>query len=262
MNPQLNPDEYSTRRWVWLWLLLGFQAGFINSIGFLAFGRFVSHMTGFGSQVGITLGNGNYFQSLEMVSLPISFVLGAFVAGRLTIVPISHGKVPRYDWVAFLIPMILVAIWLAAELDYFGEFGEPLVFTRDFLFLSSLSFVCGLQNACYANLTKGHIRTTHLTGIATDLGSDLALVASGKLSDTEREIARGKNWIRFLTFLTFSLGAVISSIVDARLKFMSLLFPVATSTFIAVLSWMRVNRADRAWRIHLHRKTKTLSSVR
>jgi uncharacterized membrane protein YoaK (UPF0700 family) len=220
---RLRAEDYVKNRFVGLWSVLAFQAGFINSIGFLAFHKFVSHMTGYGSQIGINLGRGEKLIALETLSAPIAFVLGAWFSGCLTVARSARGERPIF----------LGALLVAGENGLFGEFGEPLVFTRDFLFLATLSFVCGMQNACFATLTKGQIRTTHLTGISTDFGTDLALITSGNLSDPELRMARRRNFMRFMTFFSFTFGAILSALVDSQLKFMALAVPCITSTLVA-----------------------------
>jgi uncharacterized membrane protein YoaK (UPF0700 family) len=215
-----------------LWSLLAFQAGFINSIGFLACHRFVSHVTGFGSQVGVSLGQGKYALAAEMLSAPAAFILGAWTNGILTVSRTARGLRPYYDWVTFLIPIILVALFLAGSQGLFGVFGEPLLLHRDFAFLGGLSFVCGMQNACFATLTKGQVRTTHLTGISTDVGTDLALSFHPDIQSSERTMARKRNVLRGLTIVSFATGAVVSALLDNRLEYTALLIPAGTAFFV------------------------------
>ena len=230
---RLQPQDFLKKRFLGLWSLLAFQAGFINSIGFLACQRFVSHVTGFGTQVGLTAGEGKYLLALEMLSAPAAFIFGAWFNGWLTVARQSRGLAPRYDWVTLLMPVALAALLIAGDQGAFGKFGEPLILTRDFVFLSSLSFLCGMQNACFATLTRGQIRTTHLTGISTDFGTDLALTLNGQLPKMERRLARKRNTMRTATFAAFSTGALFSALVDARLEYWSLLIPTGTSLVVA-----------------------------
>ncbi len=230
---RLQPEDFLKKRFIGLWSLLAFQAGFINSIGFLACQRFVSHVTGFGTQVGLTAGEGKYLLALEMLSAPAAFVFGAWFNGWLTVARQSRGLTPRYDWVTLLMPVALAALLIAGEQGAFGRFGEPSILARDFMFLSSLSFLCGMQNACFATLTKGQIRTTHLTGISTDFGTDLALTLNGSLPKDERRLARKRNFMRASTFTGFSVGALVSALVDAHLEYWSLAIPTATALVVA-----------------------------
>lgn len=231
---QLQPHEIIKKPFLGLWSLMAFQAGFINSIGFLSCQRFVSHVTGFGTQVGITLGKGQYLATLETLTIPIAFICGAWFSGHLTVAREVRKLIPRYNWVTLVIPILLCLLLYAGNRGIFGSYNSP-QFDEDFPFLATLSFICGAQNACFATLTKGLIRTTHLTGISTDLGTDLALLLSGNLSDSERMLTRGKNIMRVMTIVSFFFGAMISAIADTRLEYWSLTIPLSTSLFVGIL---------------------------
>lgn len=235
----LEPQDYVKNRYITLWGLLCFQAGCINSLGFLACNRFVSHVTGFGTQVGISLGDGKYGYALELFSAPLCFIFGAWFSGFLTVARRSRGLVARYDIISFLIPIIMTLLMIGGLKGHFGLFGGPLSFSQDVILLSSLTFLCGMQNACFATLTKGHIRTTHLTGITTDIGTDFALTLNGKLSREEKHLAIRRNLIRLISFSSFSTGALISAIIDSRLEYWSFLIPI-TSSFIVASVFVKV----------------------
>lgn len=112
------------------------------------------------------------------------------------------------------------------------------------ILLNSLTFLCGMQNACFATLTKGQIRTTHLTGISTDIGTDLALALSGNLNPEDKHMAIRRNIMRIVTFSSFSLGAVLSALVDSHLQYWSFLVPTLTSMGIASAFYRERRRLD------------------
>jgi uncharacterized membrane protein YoaK (UPF0700 family) len=241
---RLEVQDYVKSKWMNLWGLAAFQAGFINSLGFLACQRFVSHVTGFSTNVGISLGDGNYLYALELFVVPLFFLFGAWLNGYLTVSRISKNLIPRYDIISLIIPSILLILMSFGLAGYFGPFGKTLSFSQDFILLNSLTFICGIQNACFSTLTKGHIRTTHLTGLTTDFGTDLSLVISGSLPPEERELAIKKNWMRLITFASFSLGALFSALVDREIEYLSFLVPIATSlTFAYVFLTYKPNKA-------------------
>ena len=71
-----NTTEIYKFKNVLIWLTSSFKAGFINSAGFLATGKFVSHVTGFGTQTGLAFGHQDYFFGLELFFIPLSFIFG------------------------------------------------------------------------------------------------------------------------------------------------------------------------------------------
>jgi uncharacterized membrane protein YoaK (UPF0700 family) len=213
-----------------LWSTLAFQAGFINSFGFLACGRYVSHVTGFGTQVGIALGAGNWTFALEMFGTPFFFMLGAVISGIHTSVRQTKGLIPRYDLVSAIFPVLTLLLIYLGNKGKFGPFGEDLLYLHDFVLLFSLSFACGIQNACFTTLSGGLVRTTHLTGLSTDLGLELSKTLYGNLSRSDRARLWKSNLNRIFCFFSFTSGSILSVRVSETLHYLSLLIPLLSST--------------------------------
>jgi uncharacterized membrane protein YoaK (UPF0700 family) len=231
---RLDRDEFLKPKFVSLWSTLAFQAGYLNALGFLACGRYVTHVTGVGTQLGIGLANQKAFFVLELAGFPLSFILGSFFSGVFTIARIEREKKPLFEIVTFALPIGLFILMLSGMAGSFGLFGEELLLPRDFALLYSLSFVAGMQNGCFATLTKGQIRTTHLTGISTDIGTDFARLLFGKISGKERELTRLTNLSRIFTFISFTVGSILSVLVSRHLEYGSLIIPMLTSIGVAV----------------------------
>lgn len=229
---RLEREEFLKFPLILLWVLLGFQAGFLNSFGFLACGRYVSHVTGFGTQIGISLAQNQWLLAFELLGFPIAFIFGAFFSGFFTCARRERGLKPRYDLITILLPIIIASVTVFGWSGSFGPFGEDLINLRDFILLFILSFTCGLQNGCFATLTKGQIRTTHLTGISTDIGTDFARLFFGKLSEVELVLVRRANFSRIATFLAFALGAIFSVLATKSFQFSALLIPLITSIIV------------------------------
>lgn len=239
---RLERESFLTYPLIGLWSLLGFQAGFINSFGFLACGRFVSHVTGFGTQIGVAVGAAQYALAIELVGFPLSFILGAAFSGLMTSARIERGLKPRYDVVTLLLPIALLVAAVAGSHGAFGKFGQATSQAVELLLLFLLSFLCGMQNGCFATVTKGQIRTTHLTGISTDIGTDIARLLYGELKGLERELVIRANISRGLTFAAFAFGSIISVLASQTFEYLSLLVPASTSA-IAYMTVMRISAA-------------------
>jgi len=238
---RLERESFLTYPLIALWSLLGFQAGFINSFGFLACGRFVSHVTGFGTQIGVALGGQNYALAVELIGFPLSFIFGSAVSGFWTSARLDRHLKPRYELVTALLPLGLLAAMLVGFHGDFGAFGQADA-QIGLLLLFVLSFLCGMQNGCFATVTKGQIRTTHLTGISTDIGTDLARLFFGRLAGPERELVLRANISRCLTFTGFACGSILSVLASQHLEYLALAVPVFTSS-IAYLTVMKISVA-------------------
>lgn len=64
-------DESAGNLVVLHWSLLSFNGGCINAGGFLATGRFVSHVTGFATLFGVDMANSQIDAALGILSVPI-----------------------------------------------------------------------------------------------------------------------------------------------------------------------------------------------
>lgn len=252
---RLDREEIVQFRYIGLWALLSFQAGYMNAFGFLACGRYVSHVTGFGTQIGAALASQGAAFALELSGFPFFFVLGSFSSGLVTCFRIERGLKPRFELVMGLVPVFILILLVLGQIGQFGAFGDKLVEQWDFMLLFLLSFTCGMQNGCIAVLTRGLVRTTHLTGTSTDIGTDFARILSGKLEEKELLLTRKTNYSRIATFFAFTAGSILSVIFSARLEYASLIAPFITSIVI-FCSIFSIGR-----RLDLNAKSNGLSPI-
>ena len=150
-----------------LGLVLSFVAGATNAGGFLAVGRYTSHMTGIVSSVADDL-------VLGRVSLALAGVicLMAFVAGAMCTAIIVNWGLRQQLRSSYSLPLLLES----AALLVFGLFGAAIAnWSQVFLPVTVvlLCFIMGLQNAVITKISKAEIRTTHITGLVTDIGIEL-----------------------------------------------------------------------------------------
>jgi uncharacterized membrane protein YoaK (UPF0700 family) len=147
--------------------LLAFVAGAINAGGFLAVQRYTSHMTGIVSAIADDLVLGQLVLVLAGAALLAAFIAGAGTTAVLVNWARGHGMHGE-----FALPVIFEAALLLA----FGVLGANLN-TLVELFVPTtvllLCFIMGLQNAIVTKISRAEIRTTHMTGVITDLGIEL-----------------------------------------------------------------------------------------
>ncbi len=157
----------TTRANVRLGAVLAFVAGAANAGGFLAVGQYTSHMTGVVSSVADNLVLGNVVLAVAGLGALVAFLLGAMT----TAIMVNWG-LRRQLHSAYGLPLLAES----AALLVFGLFGAGInVFAPLFLPLTVvvLCFIMGLQNAVITKISKAEIRTTHVTGLVTDLGIEL-----------------------------------------------------------------------------------------
>lgn len=215
-----------------LWLLLAFQGGFMNTGGFLACHRFVSHMSGYGTYVGVGLGQRQYVEAFEMAIAPLFFLAGAIYSGWLVDRRIILQQEPRLQRGMISLAALNLFIYLGEFSGWLGTFGEPLVLQRGFLLLFALCFACGLQNGLFTGLTKGQVRTTHLTGPITDIGLNLVKVQTLERHDPGRALLWKLNVLRVKIVISFLSGSLIATLVFTQMTYEGFAVPAAISLFL------------------------------
>jgi uncharacterized membrane protein YoaK (UPF0700 family) len=145
-------------RWAWVGGgLLALGAGCINVVGYLCFRHQpITHLTGTSTEFGLALARGDAGEIAHWGLVILAFLLGAMLSGFI----VQQGALRlgrRYGVVLMLESALLFA-------------ATPLIHGGYDLGLYLASAACGLQNAMVSTYSGATVRTTHLSGIFTDLG--------------------------------------------------------------------------------------------
>lgn len=225
-------DSLYEHRNLFIWFLLAFQAGTINTGGFLAVHRFVSHVTGYPTFAGIAGAKHDWLEMLGMLMVPGFYLLGAILSGWLVERQRIREKKPKYSLVFSIMILILTSIGVLGSLGFFGKFGEPINLSRDYFLLFLLSFTCGLQNAVISSASGAVIRTTHLTGLTTDFGIGLVRIWTNRKNLHRPEVFA--NWCRAGIFFSFFAGSFIGALAYTQYQFYGFFLPVLVSVFVSL----------------------------
>lgn len=212
-----------------IWMSMSFQAGILNIGGFMACHRFVSHVTGFATFFGYEMNQVDKSQAIGMLIVPLFFLFGSMLSGQLVDIRLKLHKRPRY-FVAFgLIFFLLCLVLSLGVFGYFGKFGEPFQLSRDYTLLILLCFTCGIQNGTITSVSKSVIRTSHLTGVTTDLGLGIVRVLNRKKIKDEIGNEVHANLMRIGIIFFFVLGSVVGGYVFTQMNYAGFFVPVLTS---------------------------------
>lgn len=237
-----NLKDLYKKKLVLLWMLLAFKAGFLNAAGFLATGRFVSHVTGFGTQMGVSLAHEDYYFGIELLIIPLAFILGSSIPAWILERNYDEKKIPPYPAVQFLITMLLGAIFFLGTSGWFGEFTTASDDLHDVILIGLLCLVCGMKNGLTTWATHGKIRTTHLTGLATDMGLHLPKLFRGGQQGRFPE-ARRVNTVRLATFVSFTIGSLMAAFIFPKFNYYGFIFPFILSVGLLAISFINYHDA-------------------
>ena len=149
-----------------LGLSLAAVAGALNTAGFYAVGLYASNMTGNVSAISDRTGTGDFALAAEALLLVLLFVLGSASSTLLIRYRRRSSAQGSHAFSVCAEAVCLVVLGLLVlPLD------EP---TRGHALVLGLSFTMGLQNAAVTKISEARVRTTHVTGMVTDIGIELA----------------------------------------------------------------------------------------
>lgn len=217
-----------TRSNMAIWMLLAFQAGLINIGGLLACHSFVSHVTGFATMFAMEYESSRYHHAFGLLIIPLTFLAGGMVSGVLIDLRIKLQKKPRYYIVFGFLFFLTLATAIGGFNNVFGDFGIPLSTPAGYALVSLLCFTCGVQNGTITLVSKSVVRTTHLTGITTDLGIGLVrLFNKRRIRGLEDEGLAVLMRIGIIFF--FTLGSAVGVRIFQDWKYRGFIFPCLIS---------------------------------
>lgn len=206
-------------------------AGATNAGGFLAVKLYTSHMSGIVASMADFIVLGDAALALSGLGALLSFMAGA----ATTAVMVNWARRKNLHAV-FALPLALEAVLLLL----FGMMGSNLnhqVFAFVSLTVMLLCFLMGLQNALITKVSNARIRTTHITGMVTDIGIEL-----GKLfywnkghSTASRVVANRENLAMLVVLVSlFFLGGLVGAL---GFKSYGFAFTAPLAVGVAVISW-------------------------
>lgn len=162
----LSGKERSRKADIQLGIILAFIAGAMNAGGFLAVGEYTSHMTGIVSSIADYMVLSKFNLALTALMFLLSFICGATIS---TII-INWAR-SRKLHSEFALPLMLESFLLLVFAACVSNLTSLAPYIS--IIVSLLCFIMGLQNAIITKISNSEIRTTHVTGLATDVGIEL-----------------------------------------------------------------------------------------
>lgn len=195
-------------KWIlWGGAVLAFSAGSVNSIALLGFTNLsVSHVTGnvslFSAAIAHFDGRSILFIGASLLAFLTGAILSGFVIGQNSL---KLGR--RYGRALYLeAALLMLSYWLYQQHDYFGQL--------------TAAMACGLQNAMVATYSGAVIRTTHLTGLTSDMGAAIGNWLAG------RAISKPTLGFQAIIWYCFCGGGVVGAFLFARINYAAFIVPI------------------------------------
>lgn len=216
-------------------MLMAFQAGSLNVGGFITCNSFVSHVTGYATLFGLEVQKNNVRGALVFLSVSVFFLLGAIMSGWLVDLQIRLQHKPKYFLIFGVLFFLNLIVMTAGIYGYFGPFGAAEKSINTFTLLSLLSLICGFQNGTITSISNTVVRTTHLTGITTDLGIGLMRLLNYKHFSDRIVTEKNATLIRVGLIGSFVTGSTCGAFAFSLHQYFGFLIPVGISGSLFIL---------------------------
>lgn len=195
--------------------LLALIAGLVNSIGLLGFKhQSISHLSGTATLIGTGIINSNFVDIFHLTFVVLSFLVGSVISGYF----LHSGSLKLGNNYSGLLSLEALLL-----------FGSIYFLSKDSVnghYLASAA--CGLQNALATKYSGAIIRTTHVTGIFTDIGIMVGAKLRGKQFDQRKAL------LFLLIIIGFIVGGTLGAYLFSMLKFNALVIPASICLLLAL----------------------------
>lgn len=195
--------------------LLAFNAGCINSTALISFTHLsVSHVTGNVTLFASAFAKQEYTTLLMICAVLLAFLFGSvmsgFIVGRNSL---KEGR--RYGVALMIEALLLMVSW-------------ALLLLHNVIGLIFAAMACGLQNSMVATYSGAVIRTTHLTGLTSDMGSAIGNWLAG------RKINKKMLAFQAMIWYSFCGGGVVGVYLYLHYEFLALALPVSIVSLVCI----------------------------
>jgi uncharacterized membrane protein YoaK (UPF0700 family) len=206
--------------------LLSFVAGIVNVTGVLSVNTLTTNVTGHFAYFAEEIMKRDYAAAITFFVFTIFFLLGAFTSNFLAEL-ISR----KYPNLSHVIPISLEMIILIGV----GIFGiaSDLSSSEGKWIAFSMLFAMGIQNSLVTKISQSTVRTTHLTGLFTDLGIELSQLFFYKQPEENKKL-KISIYLRLSIIIFFFMGCILGGFLYNLLE-MKTLFVAAIFLLYALL---------------------------
>lgn len=180
--------------------LLSSNAGLVNITGVLSISVLTTNVTGHFAFFAEELSLKNYELALNFLVYIFSFLLGSFFSSVLTEYYESKEKKTSHSL------SMSIEIILLFSVGYYLKYFNPSISPH--FIASILLFAMGMQNSLVTQISNSTVRTTHLTGLFTDLGIELSQIFFHRKTEERKLLWKSIN-LRLAIISFFFIGGVI-----------------------------------------------------
>jgi uncharacterized membrane protein YoaK (UPF0700 family) len=208
-----------------LGVLTAISAGMVNVASLIVFFAFTSNVTGHYAILAREIARGQWYQVAVVFSWILLFFLGAFLSNFI-IINLNR----KHTYVAHALPLVLELLCLLAVGTY-GEYYYRETLTETEVLVALMLFAMGMQNGLTASISNFVVKTTHLTGLTTDLGILFSMFTQKEYRQ-DRELV-GKARLLSAVVVSYLSAGVLSAMLYTHIQFR--VFYVVSGVIVVVI---------------------------
>lgn len=191
--------------------LTAFSGGMVNIASLLIFFSFSSNITGHYAILAAEIVKGNTYQIAIVLGWISMFFMGSFVSNQMVI---NFNKKSTY--LAHSLPILYEIICLLV-VGYYGQFYYKETLFETEILLMIMLFAMGLQNGLTASISNFTVKTTHLTGLTTDLAILASMFTKKEFRNNSELVDKSKLLLSIM--ISYVAGAIVSGYTYNLLDF-------------------------------------------
>ena len=204
--------------------LLSFVAGIVNVAGFLAVKQLTTNVTGHFAYFVDEVFQVHFWKGLVYFLYILFFFLGAFISSLLVEYVALKNENKTY-----ILPIVIEIVLLL----FVASLGKNLIESYANLIVCILLFAMGLQNSLVTKISDATVRTTHLTGLFTDLGIELSQLFFYKKALQKIKLYASIK-LRLTIIIFFFIGGITAGLLYQKLQ-LKVLILAAFVLFIGLI---------------------------
>lgn len=206
--------------------LSAFSAGMVNVTSVIVFFAFTSNVTGHYAILAEEISKGNWYQASVVFAWIFMFFIGNFISN---IIVINLNQ--KNSHLAHSAPLILEILCLLS-IGIYGQFYYRETLSETEIMVGIMLFAMGLQNGLTASISNFSVKSTHLTGLTTDVGILTAMFT--KKQYRNNKLLRGKLSVLLAIAACYISGGIIAGLIYFKVKFL-VFFAVSAVIGIIIL---------------------------
>jgi uncharacterized membrane protein YoaK (UPF0700 family) len=211
--------------------LTAFSSGMVNVASVIIFFAFTSNVTGHFAILAEEIAKGHWHQAAVVFGWIFLFFFGNFVSNFIVI------NVKNNTYLAHALPLTLEILCLLTVGIYGQYFYQESLRETEFL-VGIMLFAMGLQNGLTASISNFAVKTTHLTGLTTDLGILASMFTKKEFRNNPKLMSKAKLLVYIAS--SYLIGGIVSGFLYLQIEFRVFFVVSVFLVFIIIYDYSKI----------------------